>query len=144
MSSDTPLRQPKVPGVPVMLIVDDNDDSRDIYSTYFRHKGLRAFTASTGDEALALARELRPDMVVMDLTMPGTDGWQVTRALKAAPETRHVVVIALTGHAFRGTEKSARDAGCDAYLTKPCLPDELLDTVLAIWAARDQPGRATA
>lgn len=135
---------PQESDTPLVMIVDDNDDSRDIYSTYFGHKGLRAVTASNGGEALALACRVRPDVVVMDLTMPGTDGWQATRALKATPETRDVIVIALTGHAFRGTEQTARDAGCDAYLIKPCLPDQLLDTVLAIWAGRRDLRRETA
>lgn len=144
MTPQEPLRQHDPPDTPLVMVVDDNDDSRDIYSTYFGYKGVRAVTASNGDEALRLARTIRPDVVVMDLTMPGTDGWQATRALKATPETRDVIVIALTGHAFRGTEQTARDAGCDAYLIKPCLPDQLLDTVLAIWAGRRDLRRETA
>ncbi|MBI2203712.1 MAG: response regulator [Candidatus Rokubacteria bacterium] len=140
----TSLRQHDPPDTPLVMIVDDNADSRDIYSTYFGHKGVRTVTASNGDDALTVARAVRPDVVVMDLTMPGTDGWQATRALKAEPATRDVIVIALTGHAFRGTEKTARDAGCDAYLIKPCLPDQLLDTVLAMWTTRREPRRESA
>lgn len=128
----------------LVLLADDNEDSREIYSMYFRHKGLRVATAWNGDEALAIARAMKPAVIVMDLTMPGMDGWQATRALKADPDTRHIPIIALTGHAFRGSEQAARDAGCDRYLIKPCLPEQLLDVARDLFAQRQPPRRESA
>lgn len=129
---------------PLVLLVDDNEDSREIYDMYFRYKGVRALTARNGDEAIALARERRPDVIVMDLTMPGMDGWQASRLLKRMPETRDLPIIALTGHAFRGSENAARDAGCDRYMIKPCLPDELLAAVQDVLATRGSRRQDTA
>lgn len=129
---------------PLVLLVDDNDDSREIYQMFFEFKGLSALTARNGEEAIALARQHRPNVVVMDLTMPGMDGWEATRTLKRMPETRDVCVIALSGHAFRGSEHAARDAGCDRYLTKPCLPESLLEAVNDVLAARTLRRRQSA
>src|SRR5204862_5620766 len=70
--------------------------------------------------------ELLPDIVLMDLALPRMDGWEATRRLKADPRTRHIPVVALTGHALAGHAEGARDAGCDAFVTKPCLPDALV------------------
>lgn len=129
---------------PLVLLVDDNEDSRDIYQMYLNYKGIRALTARNGNEAIALAREHRPDVVVMDLTMPGMDGWEATRVLKRMPELGGLCIIALTGHAFRGSENTARDAGCDRYIIKPCLPEDLLAAVHDVFAARGAPRRDTA
>jgi two-component system cell cycle response regulator DivK len=129
---------------PMVLLVDDNDDSREIYRMYFEHKGLVVTTAANGDEAVAIARYAQPTVIVMDLTMPGMDGWQATRILKSSPETRDIYVVALTGHTFRGAERAARDAGCDDYLVKPCLPEDLLEIVLDVVAGRRWPRRLSA
>jgi CheY-like chemotaxis protein len=66
-----------------------------------------------------------PDVILMDLSLPGMDGWEATRKIKAAADTQHIKVIAVTGHALEGTAKGAREAGCDAFLSKPCLPETL-------------------
>src|SRR5204862_205283 len=79
-------------------------------------------TADTGLEAIDKAVDLRPSVIVMDLSMPGMDGWRATRWLKAHRPTRRIPVVALTSHAFTGAEAKARAAGCDLYISKPCLP----------------------
>jgi two-component system cell cycle response regulator DivK len=129
---------------PIVLLADDNEDSREIYRMYCEHKGLIVLTAANGDEAVAIARQARPTVIVMDLTMPGMDGWQATRVLKTSPETRDIYIVALTGHASRGPERAAREAGCDHYLVKPCLPEALLEVVLDVIAGRRAPRRMVA
>jgi CheY-like chemotaxis protein len=70
-----------------------------------------------------------PDLIVMDLSLPGMDGWEATRRLKEDPRTKNILVMALTGHALAGHSKGAIEAGCDAFVTKPCLPDRLLEEI---------------
>jgi two-component system, cell cycle response regulator DivK len=108
-----------------VLIVDDDADTRELYAQYFRHCGLAAETATTGAEAVEKASTRRPSLIVMDLSMPGMDGWSAVRWLKSQRRTRVIPVIALTGHALVGDESEARKAGCDAYVPKPCLPHDL-------------------
>jgi len=110
---------------PLVLIVDDYDDNREMYSSYLEFVGLRVAEAINGKEALSKTTELMPDLIVMDLSLPGIDGWQATRSIKEDPQTRHILVLALTGHALEGASESARAAGCDGFLTKPCLPEDL-------------------
>ena len=120
---------------PLVLVADDNADARDIYSTYFEYAGFRVAMAADGREVIARTRDLRPDVVLLDLSMPGIDGWQAARALRADPRTQHVIIIALTGHALKGSDRAAFEAGCDRYLIKPCLPED------AVAAVRDALGR---
>jgi CheY-like chemotaxis protein len=108
-----------------VLIVDDYEDNREMYSQYLQFAGLRVAEAANGKEALSKTAELMPDVVVMDLSLPGVDGWQATRLIKDDPKTRDILVLALTGHALEGASQGARDAGCDGFLTKPCLPEDL-------------------
>jgi CheY-like chemotaxis protein len=112
-----------------VLIVDDFDDNRQMYAEFLSYSGYRVLEASNGAEAIARATEHLPDLIVMDLSLPVLDGWEATRRLKNDPRTRHIPVVALTGHALEGHSQGARDAGCDAFLAKPCLPDKLLETV---------------
>jgi len=111
--------------VPLVLIVDDYEDNRDMYSQYLQFAGMRVAEAANGTEALAKTSELMPDLIVMGLSLPGVDGWQATRKIKQNPKTRDILVLALTGHALEGASEGARAAGCDAFLTKPCLPEDL-------------------
>ena len=83
-----------------VLLVEDNEDNRTIYTTILRHCGHEVAEAGTGEEGIRLARELRPAVILMDVAMPGIDGWEATRRLKADPETAHIPVIALTAHAM--------------------------------------------
>jgi two-component system, cell cycle response regulator DivK len=110
---------------PLVLIVDDYDDNREMYSSYLEFAGLRVAEAANGREALSQTSELMPDLIVMDLSLPGIDGWQATRTIKQDPRTQHILVLALTGHALEGASEGARAAGCDGFLTKPCLPEDL-------------------
>ena len=123
--SESKASVPAVAGSPLVLIVDDYDDNREMYSSYLEFAGLRVAEASNGRDALTKTRELMPDLIVMDLSLPGIDGWQATRAIKQDTNTRHILVLALTGHALEGASAGARDAGCDGFLTKPCLPEDL-------------------
>jgi len=118
-----PVRGPGT--APLVLIVDDYDDNREMYSSYLEFAGLRVAEAANGMEALSKTNALMPDLIVMDLSLPGIDGWEATRSIKKDPRTRHVLVLALTGHALEGASAGAREAGCDGFLTKPCLPEDL-------------------
>jgi CheY-like chemotaxis protein len=124
---------------PLVLIVDDFPDNRDMYMQYLEFSGLRVAEAQNGHEALEQAFTLLPDVIVMDLSLPGLDGWEATRRLKADPRTKTIPVIALTGHALAGHSKGAIDAGCDAFITKPCLPERLLEEIRKILAGRPTP-----
>lgn len=118
-----------VPGdrpAPLVLVVDDYEDAREMYAEYLQVEGYRVALARDGREAVAEAGALLPDLVLMDLSLPGVDGWEATRRIKADPRTRHIPVVALTGHAVSSAADGARDAGCDSFVLKPCLPDEVL------------------
>lgn len=110
---------------PLVLIVDDVDDGREICAEYLQFRGFRVATAADGLEALEKAFELLPDLILMDLSLPKLDGWEATRRLKQDERTRTIPVIALTAHALVSTHERAREAGCDAVVTKPVLPREL-------------------
>lgn len=112
-----------------MLVVEDYADAREMFVEYLQYSGFRVAQAHNGFEALERAFELRPDLVLMDLALPGMDGWEATRRLKEDERTRHVPVIAVTGHALAGHAEAARRAGCDGFITKPCLPDALVAEV---------------
>jgi two-component system cell cycle response regulator DivK len=114
---------------PLILVVDDYQDAREMYAEYLQFSGFRVAEARNGNEALQQAFELTPDLILMDLSLPGMDGWEATRRLKADPRTQSIPVIALTGHALAGHSKGAIDAGCDAFITKPCLPERLLEEI---------------
>jgi two-component system cell cycle response regulator DivK len=114
---------------PLVLLVDDCRDAREMYAEHFAFCGFRVAEASNGADAIQKALELAPQIILMDLSMPGMDGWEATRHLKADPRTRHIPVIALSGHALTGFSESAKLAGCDAFVTKPCVPEMLVEGV---------------
>ncbi|HYE90628.1 MAG TPA: response regulator [Terriglobales bacterium] len=120
---------------PLVLVVDDYDDNREMYASYLEYSGLRVAEAVNGKEALARTAELMPDLIVMDLSLPGIDGWQATKAIKQDPRTRDIIVLALTGHALEGAAQGAKDAGCDGFLTKPCLPEDLFREIQRMLSA---------
>ena len=111
---------------PLILVVDDYQDAREMYAEYLQFSGFRVAEARNGNEALEQAFALMPDLILMDLSLPGMDGWEAMRQLKADDRTRHIPVVALTGHALAGASEGARKAGCDSFVTKPCLPDDLV------------------
>jgi two-component system cell cycle response regulator DivK len=114
----------------LVLVVDDVEDNRDIYAQYLAYKGFQVALASDGFEAFDKAYQLQPDLIVMDLSLPGMDGWEATRKLKRNDKTKHIPVMALTAHAHEGVAEGAREAGCDGFVTKPCAPDELAKSIL--------------
>ena len=107
---------------PLVLLVDDVEDCRDVYGQFLRHTGYEVVEASDGSEALVKAASLAPDAIVMDLWMPHLDGWESIRRLKARPATAGIPILVLTGDAYEQARSDAEDAGCQAYLVKPCLP----------------------
>ena len=111
---------------PLILVVDDYQDAREMYAEYLQFSGFRVAEARNGNEAVEKAFELVPDLILMDLSLPGMDGWEATRQLKSDERTRRIPVVALTGHALAGASEGARKAGCDSFVTKPCLPDDLV------------------
>jgi CheY-like chemotaxis protein len=111
---------------PLILVVDDYQDAREMYAEYLQFSGFRVAEAKNGNEAVEQAFALKPDLILMDLSLPGIDGWEATRRLKADDATKHIPIVALTGHALAGASEGARRAGCDSFVTKPCLPDDLV------------------
>jgi len=111
---------------PLVLVVDDFADNREMYSEYLTYSGYDVIEAKNGKEALEAAQARAPDIIIMDLSLPAMDGWEATRRLKADDRTRRIPVVALTGHALAGHSQGAREAGCDSFLAKPCLPDQLV------------------
>ncbi len=105
--------------MPKVLLVEDNEESRDALSRHLRRKGYEPLLAVDGREGVDLARAAAPDVILMDMSLPGLDGWEATRQLKAAPQTRGIPVIALTAHAMAGDREKALEVGCDDYDTKP-------------------------
>ena len=122
---------------PLILVVDDYQDAREMYAEYLQFSGFRVAEARNGNEAVAQAFSLRPDLILMDLSLPGMDGWEATRLLKGDDRTKHIPVVALTGHALAGASEGAKKAGCDSFVTKPCLPDELVVEVRRMLHRRD-------
>ena len=111
---------------PLVLVVEDYQDAREMYAAYLSFSGYRVAEATNGYEAIEQAKELMPDIILMDLALPRMDGWEATRRLKSDDKTRRIPIVALTGHALAGHAEGARQAGCDAFVTKPCLPDALV------------------
>lgn len=110
---------------PLVLLIDDVDDNTDMYAQFLEFEGYQVETAVNGAEGTRKARALSPKVIVMDLSMPVLDGWNATRELKADETTRQIPIIVLTAHAMKGTAETVAAAGADAYLVKPCAPEDL-------------------
>lgn len=102
-----------------ILIVEDNPGNRMLIADLLTSNGYRLIEARDGEEGIALARQERPDLILMDLSLPRLDGWEATRRLKADAALKSIPVVALTAHAMIGDEAKALDAGCDGYIPKP-------------------------
>ena len=113
------------PGV-LVLLVDDNRETLEPWAIFLGRVGLGVETAAGGEQALEMARSVMPDAIVMDLAMPGLDGWQVTRQLKSDAVTRSIPVIVWTASASPEVKEAAERAGCDAFLAKPVSPTLLV------------------
>lgn len=127
------------PPPPVILLVDDYDDARVMYGHYLRMSGYDPIEAATGEEALELAHARVPDLILLDMSLPGVDGWEVTTELKRDPRTSHIPIVALTAHALKSERRRAEQAGCDGFLAKPCAPPDLLAEIARLLAARKPP-----
>jgi len=114
---------------PRVLVVDDYPDAREMYSEYLEFSGFDVIQAVNGMEALQRAVDAAPDIILMDLSLPVMDGWEATRRLKEDARTNSIPVVALTGHALAGISEGAMKAGCDAFVTKPCLPEDLVKEI---------------
>ncbi|MBW1645864.1 MAG: response regulator [Deltaproteobacteria bacterium] len=120
---------------PVVLVVEDNEDNRELVIKVLRHRGFAVVGLETGREALERLAEIRPDVILMDINLPGMDGYEVTSRIRATPEFAAVPIIALTAHAMRGDEAKSLAAGCDAYIPKPINVRTLADQISAVIAA---------
>lgn len=114
-----------------LLLVEDNEMNRDMLSRRLERKGYQVVMAVDGQQGVEMARAEKPDLILMDMSLPVLDGWAATRQIKAAPETATIPVIALTAHAMQGDEERARAAGCDDYDTKPIDLPRLLQKIEA-------------
>ncbi|HET7874515.1 MAG TPA: response regulator [Methylomirabilota bacterium] len=109
-----------------ILLVEDQEDNRRIVRDLLTSVGYELIEAVTGEEGVAFAEQHRPDLILMDIQLPGLDGYETTRRIKANPALRHIPIIAVTSYALSGDDVKAREAGCDAYVTKPFSPRALL------------------
>ncbi len=115
--------------MPKILLVEDNEMNRDMLSRRLTRRGYQIVIAVDGRQGVDLAAAERPDLVLMDMSLPVIDGWEATRRIKASDTTRHIPVIALTAHAMAGDREQALAAGCDDYDTKPIELDRLLPKI---------------
>ena len=115
-----------------ILLVEDNEMNRDMLSRRLQRRGYEVLTAVDGESGLALTQSDAPALVLMDMSLPGIDGWEATRRLKADPATRAIPVIALTAHAMAGDREQALVAGCDDFDIKPIDLDRLLGKIEAL------------
>ena len=125
MTAETNAKRDK----PCVLVVDDYPDAREMYTEYLEYCGFAVVQATNGMEALTKAADKSPDIILMDLSLPVMDGWEATRRLKSDERTASIPVVALTGHALAGISEGAKRAGCDAFVTKPCLPEDLVKEI---------------
>jgi CheY-like chemotaxis protein len=115
-----------------VLVVDDYEDNRQMYAELLTFAGFDVLEARNGAEGLAIAQSALPNLIVMDLSLPVMDGWEATRRIKADERTKHIPVLALSGHAPEGIDghsAAVAETGCDGFLAKPCTPESLLEMV---------------
>ncbi len=125
-----------------ILLVEDNDDNRDMLARRLQRKGYAVVVAVDGREGVEMATSERPDLVLMDMSLPLLDGWEATRQIKASPEGSALPVVALTAHAMSGDREKAIAAGCDDYDVKPIEMDRLLHKIEALLGRRNASGDA--
>jgi two-component system cell cycle response regulator DivK len=122
-----------------ILYVEDNDDNIYMLRGRLTRAGFEVAVATDGEQGVAMAASEAPDLILMDLSLPVLDGWEATRRLKAAPETRPIPIIALSAHAMEGDRAKALAAGCDDYDTKPVDFPRLLEKIRALLAKVPRP-----
>lgn len=124
--------------MPVILLVEDNELNRDMLSRRLIRREFTVITAVDGQEGVDQARSIKPDLILMDMSLPVLDGWSATKVLKGDPETAAIPIIALTAHAMDGEREKCMQAGCDAFDTKPIEFKRLLETINH-WIAKTSP-----
>jgi two-component system cell cycle response regulator DivK len=112
-----------------ILLVEDNEMNRDMLTRRLERKGFEVVIAVDGQDGVTMAASEKPDIIIMDLSLPVMDGWEATRRIKASSATQSIPVIALTAHAMAGDEQKALEAGCDDYDTKPVVFKHLLGKI---------------
>jgi CheY-like chemotaxis protein len=123
-----------------ILYIEDTENNRILVTRRLQKQGHEVLTAESAEEGLAVAGTALPDLILMDMGMPGVDGWAATRRLKADPKLRHIPVIAVTAHAMQGDREKSLEAGCDDYETKPFDFPQLLQKIATHLAARKTSG----
>jgi two-component system, cell cycle response regulator DivK len=121
---------------PRVLLVEDYDDAREMYVEYLTLCGFEMAEAANGLQAIERALERLPHIVVMDLSLPQMDGWETARRLREDTRTAGIPILALTGHVLADFSKRARESGFDGFLTKPCLPEDLVAEIHRVLDAR--------
>ena len=123
--------------MPAILLVDDEPAQRDIYRAILEHAGYSVLEASDGEATVRMAEAHHPDLILLDMGLPGQSGWEVAQRLKSGPSTAAIRVVGLSAHAMPEHKEAAKEAGCDGYLTKPIEPRAVLESV------RERIGPAT-
>jgi len=125
--------------MPKILLVEDNEMNRDMLSRRLQRKGYEVLIAVDGEAGVKMAASERPDLILMDMSLPTVDGWEATRRIKRLPETASIPVIALTAHAMAGDRDKAIEAGCDDYDSKPIEFERLLGKMQELLKKKDTP-----
>ena len=125
--------------MPKILYVEDNDDNVFVMRGRLPRAGFEVIVATDGEQGVVMAETEKPDLILMDLRLPGIDGWEATRRIKAAPATKAIPVIALSAHAMAGDREKALEAGCDDYDTKPIDFPKLVEKIQTILARVRKP-----
>jgi len=112
-----------------VLLVEDNEDNRIVYATMLEHYGYNVVETANGEDAVRIASEKHPDLILMDISIPGIDGWTATERIRENPDTEAIPVVAVTAHALPEHRARAESLRCEGYLTKPCEPRRLLEEV---------------
>jgi CheY-like chemotaxis protein len=123
--------------MPKILLVEDNEMNRDMLSRRLQRKGYEVLIAVDGEAGVRMAVTERPDLILMDMSLPTVDGWEATRRIKRLPETASIPVIALTAHAMAGDRDKAIEAGCDDYDSKPIEFERLLGKMQELLRKKD-------
>jgi len=117
--------------MPRILVVEDNPMNLELVRDILTAQGYEVLEAADGATGVAIARRERPALILMDLQLPQLDGLEATRQIRCDPRLAHIPIVAVTAHAMKGDDEKARAAGCDGFVTKPCLPDDLVEKVRA-------------
>jgi two-component system, cell cycle response regulator DivK len=125
--------------MPKILLVEDNEMNRDMLGRRLARRGYEVVAALDGDQGIAMAQTEAPALILMDMSLPGLNGWDATRQLKALPATRDIPIIALTAHAMSDDRAKALAAGCDDFDTKPIDLARLLEKIEALLGSRPAP-----